>query len=31
MFGNWFPWVLLLALALWAVTFQPERNQGEDR
>ena len=26
MFSAWFPWVVLAALALWALMFRPERD-----
>jgi hypothetical protein len=26
MFGAWFPWVVLAALALWALRYRPERD-----
>jgi hypothetical protein len=26
MFGTWFPWVVLAALALWALRFRPEHD-----
>jgi hypothetical protein len=29
MFGTWFPWVVLAALALWALAYRPERDSQE--
>lgn len=26
MLGTWLPWVVLAALALWALLFRPERD-----